>query len=393
MMNKGNVDTINMIEKCFLSESACRNLSFESLQWADKLNMWTSVLSMVFDNDPNLKKQDWTELYTVISCVCNSVSMMVKALELSFSTTKLKKLRFNDENGQKKTSVSYSSVVKGGHMKFTPLNREKIDENNGNGKVSRLSARYGGNVDRRSPGRLQQVSRPATFRESQRQRFLDDKNSSILAWRKKVMKNGKNNDTTKQVDNKLQGDNANGKNDANTTKVDNNKNTYFNDKKQEVYNKNKKTNDDPNHFKADTDGNDEVKEASPADAHNGNGDDIDDKVDFDTGKVGQTNVDESNGANAEGGGNDEADGAETDDDEELLVLSGSKPPLAVPGSSIAERRAQRNIRPPARYQDSVDMVRVKKSAKNKLKKKRQKERASAKKALFDEDLKSVAEGV
>ena len=69
MMNKGNVDTINMVEKCFLSESACRNLSFESLQWADKLNMWTSVLSMVFNNDTKLSKQDWTELNTVISCV------------------------------------------------------------------------------------------------------------------------------------------------------------------------------------------------------------------------------------------------------------------------------------------------------------------------------------
>ena len=121
MMNKGNVDTINMIEKCFLSESACRNLSFESLQWADKLSMWTSVLSMVFDNDPNLKKQDWTELYTVISCVCNSVSMMVKALEMSFSKTKLKELRFYDDNGQKKTSVSYWDPVKGGRTKFTPF--------------------------------------------------------------------------------------------------------------------------------------------------------------------------------------------------------------------------------------------------------------------------------
>ena len=75
MMNKANVGTINTIQMCFLSESTCRKLSYESLQWADKLNMWTSVLSMVFDNDPNLKKNKIGLSCTLLYHVCVIVSL------------------------------------------------------------------------------------------------------------------------------------------------------------------------------------------------------------------------------------------------------------------------------------------------------------------------------
>uniref|UniRef100_A0A7S2UUF6 Uncharacterized protein n=1 Tax=Fibrocapsa japonica TaxID=94617 RepID=A0A7S2UUF6_9STRA len=79
----------------------------------------------------------------------------------------------------------------------------------------------------------------------------------------------------------------------------------------------------------------------------------------------------------------------SDDDKDLLTLAGlRKPPVDddAPGSTVASRRPPRNIKPPARYLDSVEMTKKKQSEKKKAKKKRQQDKKKLQKALFDDAL-------